>query len=491
MEVTDDTIQLTAREIIMLGANDLIAYGRLHFPRTFRQKNPEMHHEIGKALYGGHRQVGIKIFRGGAKTSLLRVFASKRIAYGISRTIMYVSVSQQHAIFSLRWLKRQIEFNTRWTQLFQLRRGSKWTDEIIEIYHGIDDTPITVLAMGITGQIRGFNLDDYRPDLIIADDILNEENTATIEQRKKIEDLFFGALINSLAPASDASQAMAVLLQTPLDRNDISMQIEKDPDWISLTFSCFDEQGRSRWEERYPTETLERMKESARRAGRYSMWMREMECKIVASEDQAFNTENLQYWDVLPEGGKRVIAIDPASSDSPTADDNVVMTVMAYKNCIYVLEYSAEKGEMPDATAAHFFQQLLKWRPYKAGAEAISFQRVLAWYLETEMTKRRMFLPIDKIQDKRRKSDRILQALSGVIAYRQLYVHPSMTKLVQQLEDFNPLGNGKDDVIDALAMAITMLRPYLREDGDTIDGEAWEIEDDENYTAIEFARGCP
>lgn len=488
---TEGLVPLSAKEAVMLGAKSLDAYGKLWFPRAYRQGTPYFHTQIGQLLYSDSRLNAIEVFRGGAKTTLLRVFTSQRIAYAISRTIMYVSVSQQHAVFSVRWLKRQVEYNSKWAQTFQLRKGSKWTDEIIEIYHGVDETPITILAMGITGQIRGFNLDDYRPDLIIADDILSEENTATAEQRKKIEDLFFGALLNSLAPVSDCPNAKLVLLQTPLDKKDVVETCLKDPSWHGVRFSVFDEQGNSRWEVRLPTETLKKEKEAAIRMGRYAIWMREMECQIVHSEQKPFQIENLRYIDVLPEGMRCVIAIDPASSDSADADDNVVMTVGAHQGNIYVLEYHADKGEMPDATAAHFFQQVLQWRPFKAAVEAISFQRVLAWFLEKEMQKRRIFVPIDRVQDRRKKVDRILQALGGVVAYGQLYVRPSMEKLLQQLQDFDPLVDQKDDVIDCLAIAIMALRPYMREnDSGTIDGETFEFLDDE-YEPAQLGRGCP
>jgi hypothetical protein len=212
---------VSPQEAVQLGATGLIIYGQMFFPKTFRQESPEFHHEIGQQLDENHRYNAFEVFRDGAKTSLLRVYTSKRIAYGLSRTIMYVSSSQTHSSFSLRWLKRQITYNTRWAQLFGLRKGEKWTDEILEIYHGVEETPITVLAMGITGQIRGFNLDDYRPDLIIADDIQTDENVATLEQRQKLESTFHGALVNSLAPATDQPGAKIVLLNTPREKDDL------------------------------------------------------------------------------------------------------------------------------------------------------------------------------------------------------------------------------------------------------------------------------
>lgn len=485
-------VEISPKEAVQLGAESLTLYGKIFFPRTFRQDSPEFHDEIGQQLYAPHRYNAFEVFRDGAKTSLLRVYTSQRIAYGISRTIMYVSSSQTHSSFSLRWLKRQVEYNRAWTQVFGLRKGSKWTDEVLEIYHGVEDTPITILAMGITGQIRGFNLDDYRPDLIIADDVQTDENVATIEQRTKLKSTFYGALVNSLAPETDAPHAKVVLLNTPMEKDDLIESCLNDSLWVGKRYGIFDENGKSRWEARWPTDKMKFEKEAAIRSGRYSIWMREKECKIVKREHKTFDSANLRFWEVLPDGIGIDGAIDPASSESKTADNNVVGCVGFHGPDVYLLEYSAEKGEMPDATAKHFFEQSMRWRPRQWSVESISFQRTLAWYIETEMRKRRQFHVIHRVQDRRRKNDRIVQALAGLLAMGHLHCKPSHVEFIAELDDFNPdTDKNKDDILDMLAMAICARNPYLLEDPNVIEVEMRRLEDEEGeYEELDF-RGAP
>lgn len=167
-----------------------------------------------------YRHFAAAVYRGGAKTSLLRVYTAKRVAYGISNTILFVGKGQDHSIRSVAWLRKAVEFNTRFARAFGLKKGEKWTDVEIEIRRP-DGTTCRVLAVGITGQVRGVNIDDYRPDLIVVDDPCDEENTATLEQRLKTSNLFFGALDKSLAPTNEAPLAKMVLLQTPLNRDDL------------------------------------------------------------------------------------------------------------------------------------------------------------------------------------------------------------------------------------------------------------------------------
>ncbi|NJN71039.1 MAG: hypothetical protein HC801_12740, partial [Nitrospira sp.] len=104
----------------------------------------------------------------GGKTSLLRLFAARNIAYATSRTILYIGKSEPHALRSVGWLRRQIETNARYAATFGLVPARPWGDSHICISHEIDRTYINVLGLGITGSVRGLNIDDYRPDLIIS-----------------------------------------------------------------------------------------------------------------------------------------------------------------------------------------------------------------------------------------------------------------------------------------------------------------------------------
>lgn len=461
-----------AQEAVQIGATSLTKYGKLFFPRTFRQDSPSYHEEIGRSLYSRARFNAFEVFRDGAKTTLLRVYASQRIAYAISRTIMYVSVSQQHSMFSVRWVRRQVEYNSRWAQTFGLKKGKKWTDEWAEIEcHLVPDvsmgqpfTIITMLAMGITGQIRGFNPDDFRPDLIIIDDILNEENTATVDQRNKIEALLFGALLNSLAPASEAPLAKAVFLQTPMDKKDAIEKCMKDPEWNPRRFGCFDEQGRSRWEQRYPTETLSASKQAHIRRSQYRLWMREKECQLVSGEEKAIDVTRFKYFDVMPEYLDVVISLDPASSERPDADEFAIGAIGFKGQDVYVLDYTSAQAVMPDKAANDFFNLVLLYHPRKGVVESNGYQRVMKWYLEQEMQKRRIFVAMSLLEVKTKNADRIMQTLPGLVAFGHLHIRTTHTALITQADDYDPtVKDIADDILTMIANAIIEGNPALRE----------------------------
>jgi hypothetical protein len=472
-----DLVAVSPSEAVRIGATGLVPYGRLFFPKTFRQASPQFHSEIGKALYDpAARQVAVEVFRDGAKTTLLRTFLSQRIAYGISRTGLIVSASQGHSILTLRWIKRQVEHNRLWAQTFRLRKGAKWTDDHVEIWHDALDTPITFLALGISGQLRGFNIDDHRPDLIVCDDTSTDEASGSVDQRRKEQGLFFGALINSLAPASECPEAKIVVLDTPKNKFDLIETVVDDPAWKGLRFGILDDKGESRWPDRYPTREVLKAKEEYVRTGRLAIWLREKECKIIAEELMSFREENLRYWDVLPDKCVYLICIDPASSESKTADDNVVAVLAFRREDVYLVEYTAEIGQNPEMVSKTVFEYIRRYRPVGVVVESISYQRVLAWYLEQEMRTKRVYLPVYQIQDKRKKSDRIVQAIGGAAGYGRLLCKAEHAKFIQQYVEYSPKVEMHDDVLDAVAMGIDWAKKSSV--GDWIEGEAYEVEDD-------------
>lgn len=484
--------QIDISEAIELGAADGTFYSRYFFPTTFRQQSPEFHKDMWAQLDDrSSRLKAFKCYREAAKTTIARTFATRRIAYGESRTVLFIGKSEAAARRSVRWLMKQVLFNRLWSSAFSITKGAKWNEELIEIHNGLFDHTVSVLPFGMTGSIRGVNLDDFRPDLIIVDDPCDSENTATPEARRKTSELFFADIVRTLVPASENPDAQILLLQTPLHQEDLIESASRDPAWNVATYSCFDEQGESRWPARRSTKDLLEEKESYVRRNQLSLWMREMECKIVSSELAVFKSEWLRFWEVLPDDMIYVLAIDPASSESKTADDTAMVVVGFHRNKIYLVEEKTYRGYEFDHFAADFINLLRAYKPRKVCVESIAYQRTLSWHLKQAMLRYGTYAPIDEVSDRRKKADRIIQALAGPASYGHVLCRPTHLKFVQQFTDYGPTANIHDDVLDAVAMAVTS-STYLSFNDVAIDGEFDRIDDEEkNIPTLDYHRAAP
>ncbi len=68
-----------------------------------------------------------------------------------------------------------------------------------------------------------------------------------------------------------------------------------------------------------------------------------------------------------------------------------------------------------------------------------------------------------------------------------LYIKPSMHDLIAQMETYNPDDSSQhDDILDALAMAITSINPAARE----FEGDYTIMEEEEGYTPLRVG-ACP
>ena len=459
--MNEPALELSQEELVELAAADSLFYSQHFFPKTFRQDSPKAHEDVWYYLdCSDFEYVGLELFRGSGKTTIARANVSKRIAYGISRTILFVSASQDHAIRSVRWLKKQVESNFHWAQTFGLRKGKKWSDVEIEIINETLGFSIFVLAAGITGQTRGVNIEDYRPDFIIVDDPCDEENTGTDDQRKKTESLFFGSLAPGLAPRSEVEWAKMVLLQTGLNKDDLINQCHRDPAWKTVKFSIFNEEHESAWPQRWTTDEVKLKKANYFAQGRGHMWMREMECTITSPEEAPFKLDWLKYYEHRPEQMVVYAAIDPAREKSKNPHKTSVVFLGCEGLDVYLLDYFAQTGLNPDEIWTRYFAMCMQFRPFNTGIETIAFQQTLKWYFEKQMRLNRMFFQLTPVEDyKRKKGDRILQEITGVASQGHLYVRADQEEWISAYRDWR---YGVDiDLLDATALALTVRNPAL------------------------------
>ena len=511
----DAVVEVSSDEYVDLLAADTDFFNHQFFPGTVRQKSPDFHRVMDSVLDDpGARFVNFQIFRGGAKTTKLRTYAMKRMCFGISRTIVIVGKSQEHAKLTLAWIKNQVIKNVKLSSTFKLTKGDKWADDIIQIENGVTGQSIWVVAYGIRGSIRGVNIEDYRPDLILVDDVVDEENALTPEQRLKTENLVLGALKQSLAPASESPLAKMAILQTSLDREDLSNKALLDPEFYSLQFGCWTDETRflpldqreSAWPERWSSETLRKEKLAAIAANRLSLFSREMECLLVTPETAAFREEWLQYWGdgegEMPFPPRHEmwveLIIDPVPPPSPTQlakglqgkDYEAFSVVARWKGKIILCETSFNRGHEPSWTVAEFFRLCSKWNPRKVAVEAVAYQRTLGWLLRQGMKQVGRYWMVEEFTDKRSKDVKIKDGLTGVASNRQLYVNKAQhTEFISQFVSYGANGGSRmpDDVIETVALGCTSLQRGSIA-GDDLGGS---IQDETDIPDLEYERGAP
>jgi len=480
MEALELRADVSIDELVALAAVDNELFCSTFFPRTFRQVGPKKHKEIWDALDDPRkRRVLLQCFRGSAKTTLMRAFMLKRVAYYISRTIFFVAASDQDATRTIMWLRSQIERNKLFAQTFQLSPGRKWNENEMEIIHGVEQQPIWILGAGYTGSVRGVNFEDYRPDLILLDDVVTDETAATKDQREKQTDLILGAIDKSLAPVSEEPNAKIVMAQTPLHPDDPSERAKKSHSWHVVSFPCWTpetidlplEQQESAWPERWSDKELREDKLNYLAQNKLSVWNREMEVRLSSPETAAFKPEWLKVRKQEPVPGSMfaVLAIDPAPPPSAAQvekglhkKDFEALAVVGRQGPDYhILEYRQNRGHEPNWTQAAALELAMKWRVARIVFEPIAYQRTLGYLLRQAMQRARVFFSvIDAPTHGMKKYHRIVSTISGLASHGHLWCGPGMVELVDQFNSYDRVDH--DDLLDAVALGLAnIVNPYI------------------------------
>lgn len=517
MNAAAPPVEVSATELVDLCATDTGLFARLFFPKAVRAEfsSPPMHEEWDALLDNpGIRYLNLIAPRGFAKTTKLRIFTAKRIAYRLSRTILYIGASEDHARRSVMWLQRNIATRVpgtgEWAQTpfaaaYGLRPGGKWNETEIEVV--TPSGPVWILGAGITGNIRGINFDDYRPDLIVVDDALTDENTATPEQRSKVNDLVFGSLKESLVPRVEEPNAKLVLLNTPHNSEDLTSVAERDTTFVSVRYSCWTpatdplevERQESAWPAYKPTEELRAEKRGAVAANRYSVWAAENECRLVTKERAAFRREWLRVYDAPPERPYCIIAIDPVPPPSERAlakglvdkDFETVGVLGRHRGNYYLLNYAKNRGHTPDWTVATAFAFARQYGAAQIVLQGINYERTLKFILETEMQRKRVFLPVDTLPaDKRSKYNRIVSTLAGVAAQGRFHVARHMVDFMIEWESYPAVPH--EDLLDMTAVGMTaLMNPFLEVVDDDDFGDLYGDGGAATLPRADARRHCP
>lgn len=155
-----------------------------------------------------------------------------------------------------------------------------------------------ITAASTEQSIRGLRHNQYRPDLIIGDDVEDIASTKTREGRNKTYQWLTGEVV----PAGDRNTRL-VMVGNLLHEDSLLMRIKEnvEKEKISGVFKEYPliKNGEIMWPGKYSSQSD--IKDEKRKTGNEFAWQREYLLNIVPDQEQAINREWIQYYDELPD----------------------------------------------------------------------------------------------------------------------------------------------------------------------------------------------
>ena len=497
-----------------LGAIDMEFFGRAYFPHYFSRPSPEFHRDLDaiwqqgvlKGRYplaprdaraisrmpGCRRAVAAP--RGHAKSTTLTFKGTMHaVLYGYKHYPIILSDSSDQAEGFLENIRVEFEENGLIREDFGDLQGKVWRNNVILTASGIK-----VEAIGSGKKIRGRKHRNWRPDLLVLDDIENDENVRTPEQRLKLSNWFNKAVSKAGDDYTDI-----VYIGTLLHYDSLLAHTLSNPGYKSIKYKAVlafsdAEDLWKQWGDIYTDLSNDSHEEDARAffevhreemlAGTKVLWEEKLSyydlMKMRVDEGEAsFNSEEqnepinpddclfqeewLDYYNEAEVDFKDRNFIffgfvDPSLGKTKHSDFSAILTLAKHKATGYMYVYDADiERRHPDRIIADILEKERRLRRdfgrgyKKFGCETVQFQ----WFLKEELVKASakagLYLPVEEVPQTADKVLRI-QTMQPDIKNKYIKFSRRHKRLLEQLLQF-PMG-AHDDGPDALEGCRTLAK---------------------------------
>lgn len=190
--------------------------------------------------------------------------------------------------------------------------------------------------------------------------------------------------------------------------------------------------------------------DSAKRTMGSYMFSNQYMNEIIPPELQTFKKEWFKYYAEIPKKVNTFVYIDPALSETASADFTGVVVVQVDTNGQWYVPFARRYRITPTQTIELMFRLNDQFKPNIMGIEEVAYQKALLYFLDEEMRRRSIILPVKGIKPPtdRNKESRIL-SLQPRFEWGHISLTQGLTDLEMELLQF-PRGS-HDDLIDSLA----------------------------------------
>lgn len=422
----------------------------------FPLETPPFHKEILDLISDkNNRRIGIIAPRGHAKsTTVDMTYPLWAGCFEQEEFIVIISDTYTQAAEFINALKDEFENNPKIKWLFGNMKGDDWQDGEFVLSNGIK-----YAAKGSGMKIRGIRHRHTRPTLMIFDDIENDENIKSAEQRQKLYHWFTKAAIPALARGG-----RAVVIGTILHFDSLVNKVMKQQDvfksWHTRVFYAIttEEDGTERalWPEHRSLEKLRAMRDDPSDQDFIGSitFAQEYQHKPFSEEDAIIQPDWIKECEPSQVPDKharlaRVLTIDPAASERQTADFTAMIVADLYTDGNVYIRAIRNQRTSPSVTADTVRELDEIYKPQVIGIEKGALGLVFRDLLEG--------LPVIGLEPDKDKVRRLL-AVSRFFEAGRVYTVKNIQNgqaFREQLIEF-PKGT-HDDMVDAAAYAVRLL----------------------------------
>ncbi len=495
-------------EYLQRGMSDSMFFNKMFFPEIFDAPWSSLHHKIFELIDSGEKKIAIAAPRGIGKTSIARGVAMKGILYRMFNFIVYIQNSATLAEMQTENIKMDLLSSKNVRETFG---NIKIAD--METY-GVDDQfsksawiaygNTLILPRGSGQQIRGLNWRNFRPQLIIVDDLEDADEVANPEIRDKQKDWFLKDVMKSVSRYRN--DYVFIYIDTIKHEDSLLQMLMDSNEWSTVRLSICDENYKSLDPNYMTDEEILQEVEEHRAKEKMDVFYMEFMNLPISLEDAAFRPEYFKHHnenDLMERSGiENVILSDPAKTvKAHSAESAIICVGIDTSGSMLYIREVINKKMYPDEYFNELLDAATRHNAKVIAVEVTSLEEFIKQPIKNEMFRRGLWFDLLWVKSRGGKGSgksgvdaKRKRAAALIPYYRQGLVSHNPT-CCGQLEQ-NLLMYPKPklwDIIDALAFIIEVMEMGDRYFEQTEDPQNVESEyDDIQYDDVEEGwRICP
>lgn len=421
-----------------------------YYLRHYFDKPAAAFHKEWITYFTTERRICIACPRGHAKSTWWSlVFTLHSILFNKKRFILILSDTQKQAELNLGQVIEELETNESIIRDFGRIAGyippsaeekRKWTvSDIVTLNN------IRVMAFGYGGKLRGLKHRNYRPDLIILDDVENDQSVRSKDQRDKYKDTFKKSILNL-----GNEDTQVIVIGTILHYDSLLSDLIEHPPagYITKLYRAIDGD-KVLWHERYTLDYFEKLRSDIGSIA----FEQEFQNNPMAEGTRIFVP--VSWYDEIDLSAAKIYAyVDLAISEKQTADFTAIVPIAKLPDGkLYILQPERIKGTIHDQIQL-VLRMHAQYKFAKLGVEDVAYQKAFHQVLIKELQQRNIYdlnaVPVKIDKDKRRRAVEVQHLVeNGTVHFNRYH-----KDLLDELYSF-PLGV-HDDLVDSMVGGIKL-----------------------------------
>lgn len=426
-------------------------------------------------------QLALGIPRGHAKTTLIKLFILYCILFTKKKFILVICSTADNAENVIADVAAMLdELNIiavfgDWRQYREVNRQNlkKFT------FRGRD---LILGAIGSEGSIRGLNINNARPDVMIFEDVQTKECSESEQQSASLERWMIGTAMKAKSPYGCSFVFVGNMYPGP---NSILKKLKNNPQWIKFVQGAILIDGTALWPELHSLEDL-----IAELNNDIAMGHPEIFFSEVMNDTEAGVNNNVDFtqiktwpWGPLEKPQGKFIVIDPANNKQ--GGDTVNIGYYEVYDEIPGLRELVEDRLSPGNTIRRALLMAITNGCRVIAVESTAYQfSLLYWFgVICEQLGIEGIQVVDVYTGIQSKNFRINTMLKSLTS-GDIVVHDSIkSRLANQIANWNPMKRDNvDGILDILTYADKVLELYRNEiyvdySSDTMEANAARVQD--------------